>query len=935
MAQLRDFFTQSGGEASELEREEPPPRAEQLGQENPPEEKSSELPLFSEKSSKPEGSSFDAASLETCNMPILDTVNDTSSAHDYTSNSKPENAESFNLATLPGSEGAADVRVKPLHPDDAPVGCQDINKSVSKAEDNTQVMSCESIGNIEAERADSIISVVGSESLASMGNSFTFETVLVPLCKQVFGRAGSESQNICDWGNPVQATQNTADLIQSCPRSNKREISGTVPTNARGYKDKVLGTLITTQESKQECSHTSLNSSPTREERSSINERENDILDLEKTLQGPEILSDQTTNTSVVPETGLGDTVVPLRSGNTLNTDLSNPQTTTERLHLQGEAQEHDVTLDPQSTAERAQAPLAEHACAQIKSTLSETHVQSGKEVMTSQEISSESLQTPQIVCECVSDEANQQTSSRGSNHLKCVTQTSHEESHNMEVNKEGVINYFMHGDTSYTVKCKQTEHHEIRAADSGCLADTASGWEMMVQEEETNILTDEEECKAISSKIEDAEVVEKDQGEQMEDAEIETASENIETTEMEKGKTDVETVDRITAARQKENKAEDSSQETTWEGKEQATRTTREVERADEIMKKEETVLEKEKHSAETREVNMETVNVPEEKEIDINLISSDEANGEYEDLLKVRDDNVEEENPDYMEEILVDGTSEVVDAELEVMTTGGSGNEVGCLEERLDITEAKDRKDLSASVNDEQDERKPDKENTGEVQSATATDEGQLHKEEAFSNIVNDIHDQSKPERGETAASEAHSCILADEPESHDSTSAESDSDDEVELYMHCLRAVHSGAQAHKDKSRDAFSGAAFPVSRSKLMSEPMPSITESVDEEQPPVHLQGGHEDTETADIQTIVAALPLSHKQGNIDTNVSWWEESFSCSNITKMLFYASMFILFVVVASYYDFLACFGLYVISLIWLCCHGERQPVKNNRLD
>lgn len=923
MVQLRDFFTQSGEEASELEREEP--RVEQLGEENPPVETSSELPLFSEKRSKPGGYSFDADFLETCNVPILDAVNDTSSAHDSTSNSKPENS---GVATLPGAEGAADVRVKPLHPDDAPVGCQDSNKSVSKAEDNTQVTSCESIGNIEAEPADSIISAVGSESLVSMANSFTFGTVLR---KQVFGRAGSESQSECDRGNPVQTTQNTADLIQSCPRSNKREISGTVPTNTRGNKDKVLGNLITTQESKQECSHSSLNSSPTREERSSINERENDIVDREKTLQGLEILLDQTTNTSVAAETGLGDTAEPLHSGNTLNTDLSNPQTTTERLHLQGEAQEHNVTLDPKSTAERAQVPLAEHACAQT--TLSETHVQSGKEVMTSQEISSESLQTPQIVSECVSDEANQQTSSRGSNGSKCVTQESHEESHNMEEkNQEGVMNYFMHGDTSYPVKCEQTEHHEIRAADSGCLVDTASCWEMVVQEEETNILTEEEECKAISSKIEEAEVVEKDQGEQMDDAEIETASENIETTEMEKGKTDVETVDRITAARQKENKAKDSSQETTWEAKEQATRTTREVESAAEIMKKEKTVLEKEKHSAETSEVNIETVNVPEEKEIDINLINSDEAIG---DIVKVRDDNVEEGNPDYMEEILVDGTSQVVDAELEDMTTGGSGNEAGCLEERLDITEAKDRNDSSAPVIEAQDERKPDKENTGEVQSATIADEGQLHKGEAFSNIANDTRDQSKPKRGETSASETHSCILADEPESHDSTSTESDSDDEVELYMHCLRAVHGGAQAHKDKSRDAFSGAAFPVSRSKLMSEPMPSITESVDEEQPPVHCHGDHEDTETADIQTIDAALPLSPKQGNIDTNVSWWEESFSCSNITKMLFYASMFILFVVVASYYDFLACFGLYIISLIWLCCHGERPSVKNNRLD
>ncbi|XP_029378408.1 protein phosphatase 1 regulatory subunit 3A [Echeneis naucrates] len=74
--------------------------------------------------------------------------------------------------------------------------------------------------------------------------------------------------------------------------------------------------------------------------------------------------------------------------------------------------------------------------------------------------------------------------------------------------------------------------------------------------------------------------------------------------------------------------------------------------------------------------------------------------------------------------------------------------------------------------------------------------------------------------------------------EPESaqtsHDM--AESDSDEEeVELYMHCLRAVHAGSQASKDRDMGFSVGKRPSVSRSKLLSTPMPSISESLDEEQ----------------------------------------------------------------------------------------------------
>lgn len=161
-------------------------------------------------------------------------------------------------------------------------------------------------------------------------------------------------------------------------------------------------------------------------------------------------------------------------------------------------------------------------------------------------------------------------------------------------------------------------------------------------------------------------------------------------------------------------------------------------------------------------------------------------------------------------------------------------------------------------------------------------------------------------------------------------DNTSSESDSDDEVELYMHCLRAVHGGTQAQKDKNRDAGSNMAKSVNKGKL-STPMPSISESVDEEQPQCWQQDSNE--EMAEIHTKAEALPVASEQREVSTNVSRWD-SLSCDNVSKTLLYATMLVSFVFVAFYYDFLACFGLYIVSIIWLWWQDERQPVKNNRL-
>ncbi|XP_044047715.1 uncharacterized protein ppp1r3ab [Siniperca chuatsi] len=1099
MAWVGDYFAERGGGANDTERDESPPEAKQAAQEEIPEEKHSDVQSFSQGSSKSEGSQFVSESLETRSEPLLDILHDTSPAHEYASNSEPEKSESISLAdstTLTGGESATDIPDNPLHSNDEPVPaeCQYINKSVSKAEENSQKqgMSYElCTSSIAAEPADSVTSAMSSESLVSQTNSFTFGTVVAPLYCQVFGRVGSESKSVGNWGNPVRAPLNAVDLTQSFPHTERKQTSCTVPTDVRGNTGKVQGNGIKTQESNQECLDATPNSPPIVEEETSLSVTANDIQDCAETLQDPvEVIHSDQRRTYEVPKTISGDTVVHPHTVNTLKTYLLIPQIPTESLHLQGEAQDTDILsndLQRQTTAETAQAQLPEHTCTQIKTNLDEPLAQNKtQEVMSSLETSFMSLQPSQSVSEPVSDETDQQTRGSGANDCKCVDESNkdndvgktvtisttngiseevkllealldlnpnhinnsatketensyvscfeivedvttvqisletQEETNNAEegnkmvnnshtdeikhsteikvtgevaesMTKAMMSNYHIHGDMFMELNgeainvSEKTDHHEMEAAVSEqedlCLADTTEvkDWECMVEEEEKNMLTDEEESKAISLKAEDTEAVEKDQGEQSEGADIDTGLENRDTTEMEKKETKDKMVGEIRSAREKENKAEDAGvsvdkqrigEEEIGEivaGKDreelekeldyvQATKTEKtpgeeELAEETEVEKREEqekTELEKEEHCAEIKDFNTERTDFQEEEEIEgeeemeIDLTDDDEAGVERKDQVKPREENIEEENPDYKEEILVDetGASEIVDAQSESKTIQDRENEVGCFEERLDIIQNKVEDGLSALVNNVQDKRVIDKENTGEGQNAHLPTEMHLYKEEDFQSNENVTHDLSKGDENESAAAEGGSSIFADEPESdqtgHDSASAESDSDDEVELYMHCLRAVHTGPQAHKDGSKDTgFSAGKRPsVSRSKLLSATMPSISESLDEEQHLSRLQDNHEDTETADIQPTAAALPVLNGQESINRNVSWWTETFSCSSISKTLLYATLIVVFLVVAYHYDFLACFGLYLISVIWLCCQRERQPVKNNRI-
>lgn len=1072
MARVKDFFAQRDGVVKDSESDASPPEAKHTAKAENPVEKPSDTQSFSEGNSKTEDSQFVSESLVTCCKTSLDERYDTSPAQDFISNHESEKPESINLAdsaTLEGGETTIDIPDNPSHSNDepAPAEGQNISKSISRAEERSQKqgMNHENNSNTASETVDSVISAESSESPVSQTTSFTFGTVVAPLYHQVFGRVGSESQNLGDCRNPVLAKLSVEDLTQSYPHTERSESSCTVSSDTGSNLDKFQGNVIKTQESNQECLDATLNTPLPKEEEPSLSMTANDTLHHD-TLQDPVEIknSDQRcTNTPQVPSSLLGDITNHPQSVNILNMDLLNAQIPGETSHLQGNAQEDILTCDIQNQTreETDQTQLPERTCTQIETHLDETLVQSEtQEVTDSQQSSFLSLQDPQSVSEPVSDDADQQTSSSGTNSchsvdesnkkentgktiIRSTTNTSpekdqllealhnvdpyhindsatketesvscfeiveeknvttpeilletHEETNDMEDGNEVANN--LHEDetdhsTEIEVSGEVTESMTKAVASNNHVYDDmfvelkdeakimpekvetkasvskqedfslaeitdATNWEMMVEEEEKNILTDEEGSKVISA--EDIKAVDKEPGELMEDAEIEKNEGTIEK------KTEEEIVE-TKAAEEKEDKVEDAVTAETVFGKEfEYVETTKKENIAGEGgvaedieigkgKEEEEARFEKEKHFAEMQEVNIKGTDIQEndeirgEEEMEIDFNDEDETDVEWGDQVKPEEQNIEEENPDYEEEMLVDeaGEAEIVDAESQCTAIADRQGEVECFEERLDSTQNKVEDGLSALVNNVQegaDKSVIDKENTGEGQNAHIPTEMHLCKEEELQSHESVTHDRSKAARDESdfAAAQGGLCILTDEPESdqtgHDSASAESDSDDEVELYMHCLRAVHTGAQASKDQSKDiGLSVSKRPsVCRSKLLSTPMPSISESLDEEQHLSWLQDNHEDTETADIQPSTAALSASSRQEGINRNVSGWKETFSCSNISKTLLYATSLVVFLVVAYHYDFLACFGLYLISVVWLFCQGERQPVKNNKI-
>ncbi|TNN00388.1 hypothetical protein fugu_011634 [Takifugu bimaculatus] len=869
MARVKRIFTQRDGGANELQRDEPTPQTQMPGEETP-----SEVPEIT-------GSSKSQASLKTCKMPAL-VINDVSQPHE-TCNTEPQKSESFDHVAR-GGEGDADIRDNPSPPND--------------------YTPAESQNDIGTKPTDHIIPASSSE------NGSRFGTVVAPLYQQVFCTAGSERPTVRDWGNPSPTTTN---LIQIFPLADGKNTRSTKPAHDGDNKDKIMVTKT------EDSSHKSLKSSTNEEGEKRAMVEESRVVQNVESLKVPEILSEQSSNKFDVLKTVLGDKVVHPQTPNSLNPNFSAPELFAEGLNLWGETQERDVTndLQEQSTAGTAQDPRLERPC-QVKSSTCETQGQSEEQLLHSLEIS---LQTPERAPECLERDSG----SGGHKSLTFHGKAQEEKAETMWV-------------------CRPMPGDALVKQDDD-----------IVNSEETNeniVSTDEE----LSFTIGDTEVSDEDRREQIEDSETMLLSENKDSTELEMETMDNNLIEVITAAGEegKDKIIQDTLQEIqetgdgklgeAWANKQgegvekgslESPNTSQEEKRTIESAKKtkdeqDEMGSEKENHTAETFQVNIERKNVLEqeedaviEEEFMIQWNNSDDHKAQE------MDENVHETNPGGRGEVLLDFTSEP-----ESMAVNEQENGERCSDARLNITDNKGEDCSYAPESDVQHKQECDKENTEEEQSANMANETLLDKEEAFHNNTNITHDLSKAEGDEPehAAAEEWPCQWPEGDRlSPDDTSSESDSGDEVELYMRCLRAVHSGAQVQKDKNRDAGSNVAKSPNRGKLLSTPMPSISESADEE-PPL---GWHQDSGegTAEIQTKPAALPETSEQSLVSTNVARWD-TLNCENLSKTLLYATMLVSFVFLAFYYDFLACFGLYILSIIWLCCQSDRQPAKNNRL-
>ena len=169
----------------------------------------------------------------------------------------------------------------------------------------------------------------------------------------------------------------------------------------------------------------------------------------------------------------------------------------------------------------------------------------------------------------------------------------------------------------------------------------------------------------------------------------------------------------------------------------------------------------------------------------------------------------------------------------------------------------------------------------------------------------------------------------VTAEEGREADSSSSDSPSDEEMELYMHRLRAAPSPQTLRSfPRDRGSRTGKRLSIDGApKLLSSSMPSITESVNEEQL-TRIPDAPEKKDVGNLRAdSIAQFPTQDNQEYGGVNRAQWTSTFSCSNILKALLYITMCALFVVVGYHYDFLACFALYVLSIFWLYCRADSQ--------
>ncbi len=159
-------------------------------------------------------------------------------------------------------------------------------------------------------------------------------------------------------------------------------------------------------------------------------------------------------------------------------------------------------------------------------------------------------------------------------------------------------------------------------------------------------------------------------------------------------------------------------------------------------------------------------------------------------------------------------------------------------------------------------------------------------------------------------------------------DSTSTESQIDDEMELYLNSLR--NSQQSVFREGAMNGSYCKRPSLSRGRPLA--MPSISESVDEDQTNSSLEDLTNMEYNMELDR--ATLPLVDENEPVNgCNVLWWKEFLSYGNMSRVTGYIFLLIVFLVAAYYYDFIACFALYIITVYWLFRQGEVEPLKSSR--
>ncbi|KAG7454711.1 hypothetical protein MATL_G00262670 [Megalops atlanticus] len=174
-------------------------------------------------------------------------------------------------------------------------------------------------------------------------------------------------------------------------------------------------------------------------------------------------------------------------------------------------------------------------------------------------------------------------------------------------------------------------------------------------------------------------------------------------------------------------------------------------------------------------------------------------------------------------------------------------------------------------------------------------------------------------------------------------DTTSTDSLTDDEMELHMYSVKSAHmqeltqTPASVSRNTSMTVLKRPS--IGRARILPVSLSSIRESLNEdgdgEEPSCPQEDIFHMEQPGNLTTI--KLPPVEKVENVARSfLSTWGALLSFGHVSRAFLYALLCLVFFVTAYYYDFLACFALYLFSVYWLCFHGEKPRLQGtNRIE